>query len=69
VALDDLAQPCPGLVAASALLADEIGQAFGVAEMGQLTRNGQLRRPYWSGPQILTWAEQHGIEVTDDRIA
>jgi len=37
--------------------------------MGQLTRNGQLRRPYWSGPQILTWAEQHGIEVTDDRIA
>jgi hypothetical protein len=27
-ALDDLAQPCPGLVAASALLADEIGQAF-----------------------------------------
>jgi hypothetical protein len=68
-ALDDLAQPCPGLVAASALLADEIGQAFGVAEMGQLTRNGQLRRPYWSGPQILTWAEQHGIEVTDDRIA
>jgi hypothetical protein len=65
-ALDDLAQPCPGLVAASALLVDEIGQAFGVPEMGQLSRDGQIRRRYWSQQQILTWAEQNGIEVSDD---
>jgi len=51
------------------LLVDEIGQAFGVAEMGQLTRKGQLRRRYWSGSQIVAWAEQHGIEVAEDRIA
>jgi Schlafen, AlbA_2 len=68
-ALDDLAQPCPGLISASALLVDEIGQAFGVPEMGQLSRDGQLRRRYWGNPQMITWAEQHGIEVTDDAIA
>lgn len=67
--MDDLAQPGPVLVAASALLVNEIGQAFGVAEMPQLSRDGQLRRRYWSGQQIVTWAEQHGIEVTDDKIA
>jgi hypothetical protein len=67
--LDDLAQPCPGLVAASALLVDEIGQAFGVPEMGQISRDGKLRRRYWGQQQIVTWAEQHGIEVTDDTIA
>jgi hypothetical protein len=67
--LDDLAQPCPGLIAASALLVDEIGQAFGVPEMGQLSRDGQLRRPYWGDQQIIAWAEQHGLEVTDDTIS
>jgi hypothetical protein len=66
--LDDLAQPGPALAAAGALLVNEIGQAFGVAEMGQLSRDGQLRRPYWSQQLITTWAEQNGIEVTDDRI-
>ena len=67
-ALDDLAHPCPELITASALLADEIGQAFGVPEMGQLSREGKVRRRYWSNPQIVTWAEQNGIEVTDETI-
>jgi schlafen family protein len=67
--LDDLARPGPMLAAASALLVDEIGQAFGVAEMGQLSRDGQLRRPYWSQTDVITWAQEHGIEVTDDRLA
>lgn len=67
--LDDLAQPCPELVAASALLIDEIGQAFGVPEMGQLSRDGRLRRPYWGHTEIITWAEQHGIGVTNEKIA
>jgi hypothetical protein len=67
--LDDLAHPGPGLVAASAMLVNEIGQAFGLAEMGQLSRDGQLRRPYWSDQQVFTWAEQHGIEVIDDTTA
>jgi len=58
----------PELITASALLADEIGQAFGIPEMGQLSRGGKVRRLYWSGPQIVTWAEQNGIEVTDETI-
>lgn len=66
--LDDLAQPGPVLAAAAAQLVDEIGQAFGVAEMGQLSRNGQIRRHYWGGQQIIQWAEQNGIEVTNDTI-
>jgi hypothetical protein len=67
--LDDLAEPGPGLAAASGLLVNEIGQGFGVAEIRQLSRDGQLRRRYWSGKQMVTWAEQHGIEVTDDAVA
>ena len=56
------------LAAAGALLVNEIGQAFGVPEMGQLTHDGKLRRRYWSQDQIIAWAEGHGIEVTDDTI-
>jgi hypothetical protein len=34
--------------------------------MGQLSRDGQLRRPYWGQQEIIAWAEQNGIEVTSD---
>jgi hypothetical protein len=64
--LDDLAQPGPVLAAAAAQLVNEIGQAFGVAEMRQLSRDGQIRRPNWSQQQIIRWAEQNGIEVVSD---
>ena len=67
--LDDLAQPGPVVAAAAAQLVNEIGQAFGVAEMGQLSRDGLLRRGYWSQQQIIRWAEQNGIEVTNDTIS
>jgi hypothetical protein len=40
-----------------------------IAEMGQLSHEGQLRRRYWSYPQMITRAEDNGIEVTDDTIA
>ena len=66
--LDDLAGPSTVLTAAAAQLVNEIGQVFGVAEMGQLSRDGQIRRPYWSQQQIIPWAEQNGIEVTNDTI-
>jgi hypothetical protein len=66
--LDGLAQPGTALIEASALLLDEIGQTFGVPEMGQFSRTGQVRRPYWGvyRSQIEAWAAQHPIEVTDD---
>ncbi|MER7894275.1 ATP-binding protein [Micromonospora sp. NPDC094482] len=70
-AVDDLAHPGPTLIEAAALLLDELGQAFGVAEMGQLTRDGRIRRRYWSStrqPEIVKWAEANRIEVTDESI-
>ena len=71
VPLDDVSTPGPALITTAAVLVDEIGQAFGVPEMGQLSRDGKVRRPYWGNqwrPQFVRWAEQHGIEVTDDAL-
>ncbi|MFI8802747.1 helix-turn-helix domain-containing protein [Micromonospora chalcea] len=70
-AVDDLAQPGPALIEAAALLLDELGQAFGVPEMGQLTRDGRIRRSYWNSSrqsEIVQWAEAYGIEVTEEGI-
>jgi hypothetical protein len=67
--LDGLASPGPTLVATAALLVDEIGQAFGVPELGQVTRDGRIRRRYWQhalAQRLVPWAEQHAIDVTDD---
>jgi hypothetical protein len=67
-ALDDIAQPGPELVIVAAAMADEIGQAFGVPEMGQLSRDGELRRRYWGRDwqaAMVAWAERNGITVTD----
>ena len=58
--LGDLAQSGPKLVAAAALLVDDIAQEFGVPEMAQLSYDGQLRRHDWSYPQVITWAEETG---------
>lgn len=71
--VDDLAQPGPALVGAAALLLDEVGQAFGVSEMGQMTRDGRIRRRYWSTAsgrpqQLVQWAQEYGVEVTDETI-
>ncbi len=67
--LDSLASPGPELIAVAAALTDEIGQAFGIVEMGQLSRDGRIRRHYWNWQDqqpIMSWAERHQIEVTDD---
>lgn len=65
--LDSLASPGPELITVAAALTDEIGQTFGIAEMGQLSRDGSVRRPYWN-LQIVEWAQRYQIEVTDDRL-
>jgi hypothetical protein len=66
--LDSLASPGPELITVAAALTDEIGQTFGIAEMGQLSREGALRRPYWGHLRqpMVAWAEQHQIDVTED---
>ena len=65
-----LAPPGQELITVTAALIDEIGQAFGIAEMGQLRRDGAIRRLYWNPypwqAQIVAWADEHQIEVTDD---
>jgi hypothetical protein len=55
------------LVAVAARLADELGQAFGIAEMGQLTRDGKIRARYWGQWQegVKKWAAENGVAVTD----
>ncbi len=69
-ALDDLAEPCPALVATAARLLDEVGTSFGIPEMGQLSLDGEIRRRYWKDPgTLLGWAERHGITATDGAIS
>jgi hypothetical protein len=64
--LDELADCGPGLVQGASLLADELMQAFGIAEALPLTRTGQLRQSGWSTglwPRMAQWAAAHEIEV------
>lgn len=68
-ALDDLADPGPALVSTAARLLDEVGTSFGIAEMGQLSRDGEIRRRYWADPAaLLQWAARYGIEATEEVI-
>jgi Putative DNA-binding domain len=68
-ALDDIAQPGPALVSVAATLADELGQAFGMPEMPQLSHDGELRQQYWGRDTwqaaMVAWAQQNGITVSD----
>jgi hypothetical protein len=68
---DDLAESGPALVSVAARLVEELGHAYGVPEMGQITRDGKLRRRCWGQPwstQIVAWAETNHIEVTEERL-
>ncbi|MFJ8608169.1 helix-turn-helix domain-containing protein [Streptomyces sp. NPDC093675] len=64
--LDDLADAGPGLVQAAAVLADELVQAFGIAEAAPVTRDGELRQQQWSPqlrPGLVRWAQAHGVTM------
>jgi len=69
--LDALADDGPGLVAAAYLLVTDIFQGFGCAEAAQLTREGELRLPYWNPdwqPHLQPWADSAGIGTTRDTL-
>lgn len=69
VPLDALAADGLDLVATAYLLASDLFQAFGLPEVLQLTRDGQLRDRYWSRDwiaQIREWATQAGVMMTDE---
>lgn len=64
--LDDLADEGAGLVQSAALLADELVQAFGLAEAGPVSVQGEIREASWSSryrEAVISWAGQHHIPV------
>ncbi|MEV7770123.1 ATP-binding protein [Kitasatospora sp. NPDC086791] len=64
--LNDLADGGQGLVQTASLLADELVQAFGLAEAPPLTRQGEIREAGWSRQHradIVAWAQQHDVPV------
>jgi Putative DNA-binding domain len=71
VPMEAIATDGPDLVAAAYLLASDIMQEFGFAEAPQLTRDGQVRLPYWgrsTQPDLQAWTEGAGISVTTEEL-
>jgi hypothetical protein len=69
--LDSVADDGPGLASAAGMLATELFQQFGLPEVGQVTPEGELRRPYWTShlfQQVEQWAAASGVTVTDDTL-
>jgi hypothetical protein len=69
--LQDLAAASSEMVASAASLLDELGQPFGIAEMGQLSRAGEVRVRHWNHewqPLVVAWAEANGIAVTQEKL-
>jgi len=66
----DALTPGPSLVATAARLCQQIGHAFGAAELGQLTEDGQIRRRYFSNgfPRLEKWADAAGVKTVDDTL-
>lgn len=66
----DALVPGPSLVATAARLCQQIGHAFGAAELGQLTEDGQIRRRYFSNgfPRLEKWADAAGVKTVDDTL-
>lgn len=59
-----------GVGGRAARLLDEVGTSFGIAEMGQFSLVGEIRRRYWNHPaNLIAWAERHGVTVTEATIA
>jgi hypothetical protein len=61
--VDTLATPGAALASTTARLCHQLGQAFGLPELGQLTAEGEVRQRYWRNPQLISWAESHSISV------
>jgi hypothetical protein len=69
--LDGLASGGRELVSATYLLATDVFQEFGCAEAAQLTRDGDVRSPYWGQgwvPYLAEWASEAGVEATGDTL-
>ncbi len=70
--LESLAADGPELISAAYLLATDVFQAFGWAEAAQLTREGQVRLPYWNREwqqYMQPWAASAGITTTEEMLS
>ena len=70
ISLEALADPRELLVTAR-ILATEIFQSVGLAEVPQISQDGELRRRYFIQPRhqaLATWAGARGIRVTDSTL-
>jgi hypothetical protein len=60
----------PDLSATTRLVATDLFHAFGSPEVRQITNDGALRSRYLGGnAELRAWAEQRGIELTDETVA
>jgi hypothetical protein len=65
--LDEVASPGVPLVQTARLLADQIGQVFGIAEMKQVSANGVIQLRYWKGvdrSQVAAWAKANSLPTS-----
>ena len=69
--LDGLASPGPTRAATAAALIDELGQSFGIPELGQFSPEGEVRSRYWRGGiqhPFVTWAQQNDIPINNESL-
>jgi hypothetical protein len=65
--LDEVASPGVPLVQTARLLADQIGQVFGIAEMKQISADGVIQLRYWSGAEkssVAAWAKANSLPTS-----
>lgn len=65
--LDDIAAPGVALLQTARLLADQLGQVFGIAEMKQIGSGGALQIRYWQGSDkspVAAWARANSLPTS-----
>jgi hypothetical protein len=65
--LDDIAAPGVPLLQTARVLADQIGQVFGIAEMKQIGPDGAIQIRYWKGADkspIAAWAKANNLPMS-----
>lgn len=62
--LDELAAPSVGLLQTARMLADQLGQVFGIAEMNQIRADGSIQIKHWRNGEstaINAWAKANSL--------
>jgi hypothetical protein len=65
--LDELASPAVPLMQTARMLADQIGQVFGIAEMKQIGVDGSIQLRYWAGGEqspVAAWSKANSLPAS-----